>query len=333
MAAFIWLGLTGAALAADASADLDRQIESCRTYTDCIRLLDANAQIDREHAPKFAARLEQFGESAKQELLKRASGPEPSKHEWYVLPNFILRYWDNWSERDIDAIDRILRDNPESPIGWALVKIGTPRATKMLVEDAAKYGSPYMPDMILSVFDKALPYFNDGLAGPYWQFFLYLVSDFETRTALPKDAWAKTAVDPSKPHDQRIAALRAVSALKMAGPGYLSSLNSLLHDGDAEIRFEATRTVRALQGKVGPDVLATTCPTRPNPFVTHPGFDEAWEDCLLDFANYGAAASPFGDVILRRYLESSNGADRSDGATALGMIGHAPAIPKIAALL
>jgi len=295
--------------------------------------LDANQNAAIEHAPQFAARLQKFGEPAKQELMKRAVGPEPVKHDWYRAPNFILRYWDDWSERDIEAVDRIIRDNPESPIGWAFVKIGTPRAIKTLVEDAAKYGAPYMPDMIAASFDKSLPYVDEGLAGEYWQFFVYLISDFEMRFALPKQHWLTALRDASQPDGKRIAALRAVSALKKLEPNERDALTPLLSDSHQAVRFEATRAVRALHGKVGPDLLAETCPVRPNALVTHPGFDEAWEDCLLDFANYGAAATRFGDIVVRRHLSSPNGADRMEGATALGLIGYKAAIPRLNALL
>src|SRR6185295_1208025 len=216
--------ISGSAGAQAASADLDRQIAGCSSFNACFELLDANQNAAIEHAPQFAARLQKFGEPAKQELMKRAVGPEPVKHDWYRAPNFILRYWDDWSERDIEAVDRIIRDNPESPIGWAFVKIGTPRAIKTLVEDAAKYGAPYMPDMIAASFDKSLPYVDEGLAGEYWQFFVYLISDFEMRFALPKQHWLTALRDASQPDGKRIAALSAVSALKKLEPNERDAL-------------------------------------------------------------------------------------------------------------
>ena len=110
---------------AAASADLDRQIATCGSFNACAGLLDAGQNLPSTRA-SVRCSAAKFGERAKQELMKRAVGPEPIKHDWYRAPISFCATGAVGARHRVG--DRIIRDNPESPIGWAFVKIGTPRA-------------------------------------------------------------------------------------------------------------------------------------------------------------------------------------------------------------
>src|SRR6185295_7339306 len=72
LAACLMTGVSVAAFAQNEAAALDRRIATCSTFTACFRLLDLDDDVARNHAADIARRLEQFGDSAKRQLLTRA---------------------------------------------------------------------------------------------------------------------------------------------------------------------------------------------------------------------------------------------------------------------
>ena len=335
LAACALLASGGLALSQDAAAELDRQIANCRSLTACLRLLDVNAQIANAHAAEFALRLEQFGDPAKQELLKRALARNYNVTEPVDSADAILRHWQNWSESDIPEVQRVLRANPDSQIGWTFLKIDSAQSIRVLVEDAALYGNSVSAEAVAAASKKALPHIVARLTTEDWQSFGGLLWQISEKISLPNETWSSEAADATKPINERVTALRALSSQRSMAAGVRQALDPLLLDLNREIQFEAVRAVRSTKGEVPAEALARTCPRRDDAFTSRdaPGFRSEWWNCLRDFANFESAARPFGDLIASRFLESPNGADRSDGATVLGYIGYEQAEPKLIELL
>jgi len=105
-----------------------------------MRLLDANERVARGHAAEFAARLQQFGDRAKQELLKRAIAKTSKR---VAQLNRQMRFC------AIGMMDRhgysgTPRSSPfESRVAsrMGVHTIRTPYSVQVLVEDTAEYGT------------------------------------------------------------------------------------------------------------------------------------------------------------------------------------------------
>ena len=316
--------------------DLDRDIAKCPNLSACMRLLDANARVVRAHAPEFAARLQTFGARAKEELLSRVRRPRSSRESYDRQPpqlaSDVLRHWKDWSEDDVPLIERATRDNP-GLLAWPLARIGTPKAIALLVQNSANDdGGDAEP--VLAVADNAWSYILAGLSGTEWQNYRTLLVRMAQIKDPPSDGWVSIAKDTAQPMQRRIGALRALSSLRrqFMNDSVRAALDSLLHDPDRQIRFEAVRAIREADGKATPEALAEACPSRSDPFTSAVD-DDDWSYCLFDFAAHGEAAHLSGERILREFLYSSNGMDRAEGATALGYVAFEPAIPRLIALL
>jgi hypothetical protein len=243
----------------DTAEDLDRDIAKCPTLTACLRLLDANARVVRAHAPEFAARLQTFGTRAKQELLNRVWRPPPSREPYDRLPpqlaSNVLRYWKDWSEADIPIIERATRDNP-GLLGWPLARIGTSKAIALLVQNSAKDdGGDAEP--VLAVADNAWPYILAGLSGTEWQNYRALLARMAQIKDPPSNQWVSIAKDTAQATQTRIGALRALSSLRrqFMNDSVRAVLDSLLHDPDRQVRFEAVRAIREADGKATPEAV------------------------------------------------------------------------------
>jgi len=80
-------------------------LDSCSSLSACLTLLDevVPKQDDGEgsNGDVLAANLRRFGEPAKQELLRRASGNNPG---WRNVAGAILANWDAWTVDDVPAL-------------------------------------------------------------------------------------------------------------------------------------------------------------------------------------------------------------------------------------
>jgi hypothetical protein len=334
---FVVAFMPAATLAQEPSDALASQIAACADYEACFKLLDENETRIPAHADQFAARLEQFGDRAKQELIRRDLGPEPWKHGWYKAPDHVLRYWKNWSEADLPVIRRIMQSNIYSQVRWVLARMGTERAIQELVDNLARDGGPLQESPLVEIADRAIPYIMNGLSSPDWHNYRWLISDLQEHMNLPAEQWAVFAANQTNSIAARIAHLRALASLPKPSPSALQAIIPLLENNDGLVQTEAVRAARNAHLSVPADSLAKICPVRPNEFTSHgsPGLqiEDEWADCLYDLAMKGDAAVALGPAVMRKFLASKNGYDRAEAATTLGYIGYTPAIPQLTALL
>lgn len=325
------------ALAQDSGQELDRRIASCSTYAACLRLLDNNERVARAHAQNFAEHFLPFGERAKRELVRRASvpeGPADDKAEKRrEAADSVLRYWPDWTGADIPTLEKIVREHHESQLGWVLAKIGTPESIRALTTAYNWQAGEEAGNAILSLGDIAIPFILDGMSGPCCSNLGNLIRTMEGSAARHVRGWAEAALDSRQTSEVRISSLRALREARANADPVVDSLYPLLDDPDPIIQIEAVRVLHVKRSRaiVGP--LVNACPLMKDAFTSSRDIFYEWNECVEEIASYGADARAHGAQIAAKFLASPNGADRSEGATAIGYIGYAAATPKLVELL
>jgi hypothetical protein len=121
--------------------EVPRGLNDCPSLEACLQLIDqvVPARDDGEgsNATVLANKLRRFGDSAKHELLKRATGHQPG---WRNVAGAILSEWHSWTPSDVSELHEALRKQPGGWVARPLGEIATPEAIQALVEDLPKGG-------------------------------------------------------------------------------------------------------------------------------------------------------------------------------------------------
>jgi hypothetical protein len=289
---------------------------------ECLRLLDsvvpATDNGEGSNSEILARDLERFGEPAKQELLKRATGQHPG---WRNVAGAILWSWGSWSPADVPALRDALRKDPGGWVAKPLGVIGTPDAIKALVEDLSTASdSENQTGFALSHLGaKAVPFLFSLLEterGSYPAEGVLKEIGAAASPFLPK--WKALAMDERKPIQERIAALKAIEALGPLARGECEQLHPLLDNPNRGLKYQTKRTLQAVRDPILLGETVGQCQPKADPY------DSLAIDslvCLRDIASYGNDAIVVG-ARLMPFLASLNGAERSYGITVLGAIGY-----------
>ena len=302
-------------------------LDDCSSLDACLQLIDqvVPSRDDGEgsNAEVLASALRRFGNPAKVELLKRATGTHPG---WRNVAGAILSEWHSWSASDVPLLREALRKDPGGWIARPLGEIATPEAIQALVEDLPK-GSENQTDFALSELgSKAIPYLFPVLErdkdAPSAE---RVIREMKATAAPFASQWATLAADTRQSVQARLGALRGIAALGDRARGSFEGLHKLLHDPDSRIRQQVDRTLKSVHDPVVVEEVAQKCRPRAGPF--DPLALEALK-CLSEIASYGRGGREVGARLLP-FLASENGAERSYAVTTLGQIGFDPAIPQI----
>jgi len=297
-------------------------LDHCPTLGECLRLLDSVVPAmdngEGSNSEILARDLERFGEPAKQELLKRASGQQPG---WRNVAGAILWSWDSWSPADVPALRDALRKDPGGWVAKPLGEIGTPDAIKALVEDLSiASDSENQTGLALSYLGaQAIPFLFPLLEterGSYPAAAVLKEMGAAALTFLPQ--WKTLAMDERKPIQERIAALKAIEALGPLARGECEQLHPLLGNPNQNLKYQTKRTLQAVRDPILLGETVSQCQPKADLF-DFLAIDSLV--CLRDIASYGNDALAVGPR-LTSFLASQNGAERSYGITVLGAIGY-----------
>ena len=310
-------------------------LDGCPALADCLAVLDKrskdSASVFDQNERAIAAYLSRFGEPAKLELLRRATGSDPG---WARFAQEILSSWLDFLPTDIAVLDAALQSDSG---GWAaipLARIGTPKALQLLADNLDR--TP-MTSEISSAFRvagaKAAPYLlrnleDDKRVGST----SYVLNDMRTVFAGMAPSWVAVAADRAAAPRTRLAALRALYVLGGDAHDQGPVLRPLLEDTDRDIARATAQALEMMGDIAALPAMAQDCvlaKPAPDDFLSN---DEE-TGCLDAVAAYGSAALPVAPAIATRFLDSKNGGERARGAMTLGFIGYRPAIPKLIALL
>jgi len=307
--------------------EVPRGLDDCPSLEACLQLIDqvVPARDDGEgsNATVLANKLRRFGDSAKHELLKRATGHHPG---WRNVAGAILSEWHSWTPSDVPELHEALRKQPGGWVARPLGEIATPEAIQALVEDLPK-GSENQTDFALSKLGaRAVPYLFPILESDKNAPSAERIIQKMNTLAVPfASQWATQAADPGQPVQARLGALRGIAAIGDNARPSGEVLHNLLHDSDPRIRKQVDLTLRAVRDPVVVEEVVRTCHPSAAPF--DPLALEALK-CLAEVASYGDGGREVGATLLT-FLASENGAERSYAITALGQVGFEPAIPQI----
>ena len=228
---------------------LPATFNACRNLESCLNALDPKAKTsDGSTSPDeeaIAARLSTFGEPAKIELLKRAAGDNMG---WRNLSQAILYSWKAWSPSDVPGLQAALRRDPGGWMAKPLASIATPAAIAALVEDLPK-GSENQTDFALEKLGpRAVPALmplleNEESAPPAIRVIKLMGDSVSSLQA----EWVQTATNPAKPLPERLAALRAISALGSRARRSASPISSLTQSTDPTLSRQTIMTLEAVQ--------------------------------------------------------------------------------------
>ncbi|MEG9436680.1 hypothetical protein JAO29_10965 [Edaphobacter sp. HDX4] len=228
---------------------LPSAFSGCRNFESCLSALDSKARTsDGSTSPDeeaIAAKLSTFGEPAKIELLRRAAGDNIG---WRNLSQAILYNWKTWSPSDVPELQAALRRDPGGWMAKPLATIATPAAIEALVEDLPK-GSQNQTDFALEKLGpRAVPALmplleNAGTAAPAMR----VIKSMGESVASRQVEWVQTAIDVTKPLPERLAALRAISALGSRARQSAASISSLAESTEPALRRQTISTLEAVQ--------------------------------------------------------------------------------------
>jgi len=299
----------------------------CTSLAACLKLLDnvvstAGPAMGPEEE-EIRGILQQFGEPAKQELLRRAAGNDPG---WRHLAGAILWGWGAWTPSDVPALRSALLKDPGGWLARPLGEIGTPEAIRALVEDLPK-GSDNQTDFALAKLGpKAVPFLMPLLEEKKTAKSAQRVISEMDDSALPfAFRWAQCATDPSKSMKLRLAALRGIAAFGSKAKSASETLPALLSSPDPALRTEVDSTLKATRNPAVIHEVASSCYPRAGQF------DPLAIDavlCLREIAAYGEDGQSAGQDLLS-FLSSKNGDERAAGITTLAAIGYKSALPQI----
>lgn len=312
-------------------AQLPPGMHSCPSITACLKLLDGVASpADGSIGPRekeLRGILQQFGDSARHELLRRAAGNDVG---WRNLAGAILADGWSWAPADVPELRSALLKDPG---GWSarpLGEIGTPEAIRVLVEDLPK-GSENQTNFALAhLGSEAVPFLfplleDQETAKPAQR----VISEMDSTVLPVASRWAQCAADQSQPLRIRLAALRGIAALGDKARDAAASLTGLLSSPEAELRTEVYLTLRATHNQTVIHQVAASCRPRAEQFDS---LALGALMCLREIAAYGEDAKDVGQDLLP-FLSSMNGAEKEYGITTMAAIGYSPALPQIVAAL
>jgi HEAT repeat protein len=306
-------------------------IHSCPSLDECLKLLDGAASTAGSgmgpEEEEIRGILQQFGEPAKHELLRRAAGNDRG---WRNLAGAILWGWGTWTPSDVPEVRSALLKDPGGWLARPLGEIGTPEAIRALIEDLPK-GSDNQTDFALAKLGpKAVPFLMPLLEGEKTAKSAQRVISEMDDSALPfASRWAQCATDPSQPIRLRLAALRGIAALGSKAKSESETLPTLLSSPDPTLRNEVESTLKATRNPAVIHQVTRSCYPRAGQF------DPLAIDavvCLREIAAYGQDGQGAGQDLLP-FLSSKNGDERAAGITTLAAIGYISALPRIEAAL
>lgn len=306
-------------------------MHSCTSLAECLKSLDSVASTAGPgmgpEEEEIRGILQQFGEPAKHELLRRAAGNDRG---WRHLAGAILWAWGAWTPSDVPALRSALLKDPGGWLARPLGEIGTPEAIVALVEDLPK-GSNNQTDFTLAKLGpKAVPFLMPLLEGEKTAKSAQRVISEMDDSALPfASRWAQCATDPSQPMRLRLAALRGIAAFGSKAKSASETLPALLSSPDPALRTEVDSTLKATRNPAVIHQVACSCYPRAGQF--DPLAIEAVL-CLREIAAYGEDGQSAGQQLLP-FLSSKNGDERAAGITTLAAIGYKSALPQIEAAL
>ncbi len=310
----------------------DGKFDACATLPACMQILEHTRPAvyrlrEWSDLDAIAVHLQSFGPAATKEILARASGDDSG---WKDLAGELLWHWKGLTDADIPALQSAIHTREGEHIAWALASIGTPAAKRALVDQVVK-GMLGADEPLARMGAGALPYLFEGLKNPGWLEATYVIQLIDDADHIPLGPWLNIALDNTRAVDDRVAALRGLSALQGVPDSVRDSLLPLTSEADPALQAAAVNAIVVLKGiaPVGP--LVRACPLRSDRNTSLA--DRAWDGCREQIASHNEPARPYGDVLAARFLSAPNGLDRADGATMLGFIGYAPAIPDLIARL
>jgi len=327
--------LAASAVAAD-PPEMPSQFARCQTLAACFEALDVIAPSRKNGAgspgldEQFAKRLETFGEPAKREILKRATGSDKG---WRELAGWLLMYCQSFDERDVPALIAALHADPGGGAARPLGLIGTPEAIDALVEDVRLHGAESQSGWALSQLgDRVFPYLLPLLSDDkQWHAAASIMRDMKSKEGDNLDVWLALALDPGKPERDRVGALRGIGILGSSAKQVAPQLRPLLSLNYGEGPIPET-TVQVLTAMADPTVVSATivaCEPSTDPFEG--SLDSSI--CLTRAAAFGDGIFPYANLILTKFTYSLAGADRANGASLLGYIGYASAKQRLLELL
>jgi hypothetical protein len=250
------------------------ELDRCRDLPACLAVLDdfvaslSPGQASDE-GPTIAGSLKRFGETAKQELLRRAASADPG---WRNLVGDVLSYWGGWSSSDVPALRAALRLQHGGWIARPLAEIRTPEAIEALVEDLAVAGAVNQTGWALAkIGHEALPYLLPILASERDAGGAAIViRDMGREALVVAPDWVLTAANPDNPKNVRLAALRGLAAMG-DGVGQLGhDLGAMLASPDADIRTQTFKTLVAVRDPSVVMTLAENCEPSGKEFYSIP---------------------------------------------------------------
>lgn len=325
--------LTGSTFASP--PEMPASFAACKALDECLKALDATATRRADGSgwdgdAKFAARLEQFGQPAKRELLKRAVSENPG---WRNLAGAILMNWQSLEPADVPALIEALQKEPGGWVARPLGRIGTPEAIAALADDVRQHGAANQSGWALSqigarVFPILLPLLSDDKK---WHSAADIMRDMKSRAKDGLNDWLTIALDSRRPDRDRVGALRGIGVLGTSAKEVAPKLRPLLavNDGYGPIA-ETTKMVLAAMGDqtMAAEAIGACQPSTDR-------FEGSFDStiCLERAAVYGSAAFPYANLVLAEFTDSRTGADRANAASFLGFIGYAPAKQRLMELL
>ena len=325
-----------AAVAAMAAArQIPEGFAQCAVLDDCLSALDTVAKHSADGSSSnmdagFAARLAQFGQPAKRELLKRAAGEDRG---WRNLAGAILMNWPSFEPADVPALIAVLRKEPGGWIARPLGRLGTPEAVAALADDVRQNGASNQSGWALSqIGDQVFPYLLPLLSDDKrWHDAAEIMGDMKLRARDGLDGWLAIALDPKQPERDRIGALRGIGILGTSAKDVAPKLRPLLTADNGYGAID--ETVRKVLAAMGDRTVAaeTVLACAPSTDPSEGSFES--RICLEQAAYHGEAILPYANLILSAFLNSRTGMDRANGASVLGFIGYAPAKQRLIELL
>jgi HEAT repeat protein len=208
--------------------------------------LDAEIAADdtdvTEHDEDVAARLVQFGDSAKKALLERLTDPNRT---WRVFATSVLVHWPNLSDDDLPALIDTLKMDRTDFVFEVLAKIGSPTAVRFMIADIHRYGD--RSEAVSAFRPETLPSLLPILADPdLWPTAADIIGKLRNNAADYAIPWASIATDRNTSHDIRIAALRGIAAMKESGRPAEALIVPLAHSDDEGIQNAAIDALQAM---------------------------------------------------------------------------------------
>jgi hypothetical protein len=278
-----------------ADHDLVADLEGCPALPACLAILESrfplrNTGQQSGVGKEIAHNLRRFGEPAKHELLRRASGAHPG---WRNLAGDILSKWGGWSPTDVPAIRAALQAQRGGWMARPLAEIKTPEAIQALVEDLALLGNAANQTgwALVNIGPKVLPYLLPILADDQQSHAAASIVNRMGREALvAAPDWISLAASMDNPKDVRLAALRGLAAMGRGAREGGKDLRAMLASPEADLRAQAFKTLVALRDPSVVAAVADDCHPSGAAFFPIP----LQSLCVVTVAAFGEHAQPVG---------------------------------------